>query len=259
MSNPAQPSFVWQFYSYDLEPHASLFAVRKACESLHVQMRQDNFHVVVVNQTPVPANGLSARIRVLNLDGTVKSDRSVSVTAGASAATDAAAIEFPADVSAVHFIKLELSDATGRLVSENFYWRGLPAKPDDLTALDTLPTATLDARITRHDAGGKCLLDVTLSNPTKVIAVMTHLQLRRQGTGERVLPVYYSDNYISLLPGESRTITVEAAAKDLHGDQPLIMLDGWNVTTRSQSFPGSAIAANTAAQADPKPAGNAAN
>ena len=259
MSNPAQPSFVWQFYSYDLEPHASLFAVRKACESLHVQMRQDNFHVVVVNQTPVPVNGLSARIRVLNLDGTVKSDRSVSVIAGASAATDAAAIEFPADVSAVHFIKLELRDATGRLVSENFYWRGLPAKPDDLTALDTLPTATLDARIARHDTGGKCLLDVTLSNPTKVIAVMAHLQLRRQATRDRVLPVYYSDNYVSLLPGESRTITVEAAAKDLQGDQPLIMLDGWNVTTRSQSFPGSAIATNTAAQTGPKPAGNAAN
>ena len=245
MSNPAQPSFVWQFYSYDLEPHASLFAVRKACESLHVQMRQDNFHVVVVNQTPVPAPALSVRIRVLNLDGTVKSDRTVPVSAGASAATDTGAIDFPVDVSAVHFIKLELRDASGGLVSDNFYWRGLPAKPDDLTALDTLPTASLGTRIARRDADGKCLLDVTLSNPTKVIAVMAHLQLRRQGTGERVLPVYYSDNYVSLLPGESRTVTVEAAVKDLQGDQPVVMLDGWNVTTPSRSFSGSAIATNS--------------
>jgi beta-mannosidase len=254
MSNPAQPSFVWQLYSYDLEPNASLFAVRKACEPLHVEMNQGNFHVVVVNQTPVPAAGLNVRIRVLDLDGSLRSDRTVAVDARASAATDAGAVEFPPDVSAVHFVRLDLSDASGRPVSDNFYWRGLPASPDDLTALDTLPNAPLDARIVRHDAGGKCLLDVTLSNPAKVIAVMAHVQLRRQGSNERVLPVYYSDNYVSLLPGESRTIAVEAAAQDLRGDTPLVVLDGWNVTTRSQSFPGSAMAGNTAAQVGRPPA-----
>lgn len=36
---------------------------------------------------------------------------------------------------------------------------------------------------------------------------MAHLQLRRKSSGERVLPVFYSDNYVSLAPGESRTVT----------------------------------------------------
>ena len=248
MSNPSQPSFVWQFYSYDLEPLASLFAVRKAAESLHVQMTQDNFHLVVVNQTPAIASGLSARVRVYNLDASLRSDVTRPLTAAPSAATDLGAIAFPPGLSAVHFVKLELRDDAGRLVSDNFYWRAAPTTPDDFTALDTLPAATLAAKVIRRDANGKCLLDVTLTNPTKTIALMAHLQLRRQKTGARVLPVYYSDNYISLLPGESRTITVEAAAKDLAGDTPLVTLDGWNVSAQSQTFDGgSAVAANTEA------------
>ena len=62
-----------------------------------------------------------------------------------------------------------------------------------------------------------------------------------------MLPVYYTDNYVSLLPGESRTLTVEAAAKDLRGDTPLIVLDGWNTTVRAQTFAGAALAPNTPA------------
>jgi beta-mannosidase len=77
---------------------------------------------------------------------------------------------------------------------------------------------------------------------------MAHLQLRNQRTNERVLPVFYTDNYVSLLPGESKTITIEAAAKDIGRDQPLVVLDGWNVTTKAQTFTSggrSSIAPNT--------------
>ena len=51
----------------------------------------------------------------------------------------------------------------------------------------------------------------------------------RKGSGERVLPVYYSDNYVSLVPNESRTITIEAATSDLKGEAALVVVDGWNV------------------------------
>jgi len=50
--------------------------------------------------------------------------------------------------------------------------------------------------------------------------------------------VFYSDNYVSLLPGERRTITIEAAAKDLGSDRPLVTLDGWNVSTAARDFGG---------------------
>ncbi|WP_394835248.1 hypothetical protein LVJ94_52995 [Pendulispora rubella] len=230
MSNPAQPSFVWQLYSHDLEPNASLFAVRKACESVHIQMNQNDFHVMVINDGTRAVPHLTAHVRVFNLDGTLKSESQTPVVARPSSATDAGAITWPAGLSPVHFVKVELRDAQGRVLSDNFYWRALPEHPDDFTALDTLPVAALTMNIARHDAQGKLLLDVTLSNPTNTVALMAHVQLRNGRTNQRILPVFYSDNYISLLPGETRTLTVEASANDLGGDAPRIALDGWNVT-----------------------------
>jgi hypothetical protein len=93
-------------------------------------------------------------------------------------------------------------------------------------------------------------VDVTLHNPTAQIALMAHLQLRRRQSGTRVLPVYYSDNYISLTPNESKTVTVEAAASDLHGENPLIVVDGWNVGVIADPSPDAAVALNSDAQVD---------
>jgi hypothetical protein len=80
---------------------------------------------------------------------------------------------------------------------------------------------------------------------------MTHLQLRQAGSGLRVLPVFYSDNYLSLLPGETRTITVQAASADLNGDLPLLAVDGWNVTVNPSASAGNVVGVvpDTAAQA----------
>ncbi len=103
-------------------------------------------------------------------------------------------------------------------------------------------------------------MDVILYNPKHVVALLAHIQLRRQSSNQRVLPTYYSDNYVSFLPGESRTISVEAAQRDLGDDQPLVVLDGWNVTTKRESFSDgsgkSSIGPNGDAQVDSVPTGD---
>ncbi len=236
MSNPAQPCLVWQIYDYSLEPFASYFAVQKACEPVHIMMTQDAAYAAgVVNNTARPLEGLKYRVQIFNLDGTRKYDATNPVPAvPASTAANLGAVPVPEGVSPVHFVKLQLLDAQNKIVSDNFYWRETVL--DDLKALDSLPDVQLDSAIRRHDAAGNVLLDVTLTNPGPVAAVMAHVQLRNQRTNARVLPVYYTENYISLLPGESKTITLEAAAKDLGTDQPLVVVDGWNVTSRAQTF-----------------------
>jgi beta-mannosidase len=250
MSNPAQPSTTWQIYSYDLEPFASFFGVKKACEPLHIQMNQTDAHVMVINHRPAAVSGLSYRVRVITPDGVVAFDRSTDAgPAGASAATDLGAVEFPLTLPALHFVKVELFDAAHHLVSDNFYWRN-SAVPNDLTEMDALPDVALDAAIERHDERGRLRLDVTLHNPTTHVAVMAHLQLRRQRSDARVLPVFYSDNYMSLLPGESRVVAIDASLFDLGGEKPLVTVDGWNVTTSARMFPkagGASVAPDTRA------------
>ena len=58
---------------------------------------------------------------------------------------------------------------------------------------------------------------------------MTHLKVLRGRSKERVLPVYYSDNYFSLLPGETKQVILEFNAKDLQGENPVLGIEGWNI------------------------------
>jgi beta-mannosidase len=290
MSNPSQPSFVWQIYSYDLEPVAALYGAKKACEPLHIQLNQNDWHVMVINTVAQPKENLQAVVHVYDMDGTPKSERTLAVSAKACAATDLGEPKWPEGLSPVHYVKLQLKNAGGKVISDNFYWRttatisGASAPPpasvfgagglgrggrgggrrggasgtfEDFSLLQTLPTAEVQVTLDRHDNAGKCLIAATISNPTKTPALQTHLQLRRQRSGERVLPVFYSDNFLSLLPGESRTVTIEAAALALDGQVPEVAIDGWNVTVSPRSFSehgGAAVAPNRDAFVGQKPA-----
>jgi hypothetical protein len=253
MSNPAQPSFVWQIYHYDLEPMSSYFAVMHASELQHIQFNEANGELEVINNLPTPIANATASVSIFNIDGSVAYQHETPVTAPAEAVTDLGLVEFPATLSTVHFLELELRDTKGNLLSSNFYWRALPDHPDDLTALNQLPMVTLDAKAERKDEGGMRLVTVTLHNSSANIALMAHLQLRRR-SGERVLPAYYDDNYVSLTPDETRTITVEAALSDFNGEDALVVLDGWNITVASGSFAGVSVAPNLEAQPDRWPA-----
>ena len=247
MSHPAQPSFVWQLYHYDLEPNSSLFAVKSAAEHIHVQWNEVTDDLEVINNAPTPVTG-KVHVTIYALDGTKLSTKDIPVTAAGSSVASLGTITFPDTPTPIHFVQLELVDANDKPLSKNFYWRAPAATRDDLTAMDTMPTVELDVSATRHELAGKSELTVTLKNPTNHIAVMSHLQLRDAKTNDRVLPVFYSDNYISLTPGETRTVTITFATTDLHGDQPLITLDGWNTGVAPTHAAGIAIKLNTDAQ-----------
>lgn len=230
MSNPAQPSFVWQLYTHDLEPNAALFAARKACEPVHIQVNQDNWRAMVINNTPVTVSGV-AKVSVYSLDGKVADSHTFPVSAKPSAATDLGEIGYPAGSTPVQFVVAELKDGRGKLVSENLYWRGAAEHPDDLALLDSLPTVTIEATATSRVKGSTRLFDVALVNSSASFALMVHVQLRHK-SGGRVLPVYYSDNYVSLPPGAKRTIRIEADSSDVGSDGCAVAVDGWNVTVK---------------------------
>jgi mannosylglycoprotein endo-beta-mannosidase len=260
MSHPAQPSFVWQLYHYDLEPNAALYAVKKAAETVHVQLNESNFWIEVVNNKPIALSGLSVKATVYNSDGTMSMGEQQQTfqtlpisTVPASSTVKAGQIAVSARVSPIYFVKLELTDAGGNLLSSNFYWQHVAQ--DQFDGLMALPRVALDAEATSRVDGANTLLTVTLHNNSPHVALLSHLQLHQKQSGKRVLPVFYSDNYISLVPGESSTVTIEAATKDLQGDAPLVELDGFNVDVNSVDGPV-AIAPNLNALPSHWPASN---
>jgi len=240
MSHPAQPSFVWQLYHYDLEPNASLYAVKSAGEIVHIQLNEETGEVQAIDNLPEAVKDATARVTLYNLDGSVASEKSLKVTAAAGAATSLGPIDLPASLSPVYFVRLELNDAAGKLLSRNFYWRSSTANPDDLTALGAMKPVLLQTRAAQKDANGRRTVTVELSNPAGNIALMTHLQLRRARSGERVLPAYFSDNYITLAPGETRAVTIDAATASFNGEDALVAFDGWNTHVAAGRFPSGA-------------------
>ena len=237
MSHPSQPSFVWQIYSYDLEPLSSLFAVRKACEPVHIMFNQATQHIHVINNLPSTFTG-KAKTTIYNLDGTIRHTQETQVSVAPVSPQDIDSILAQTEPGSVYFVKTTLFDSKGSSVSDNFYWHAAQPKtnePQNLQDLNNMGSANLQLEGTRKDSSGKVFMTVTAKNTSDKIALMAHLQLRRKKTGLRVLPVYYSDNYMSLVPGESKTITIEASAADLKGEDPYIALDGWNVVTTAKT------------------------
>jgi hypothetical protein len=249
MSHPAQPSFTWQLYHYDLEPNSSLFAVRSAGEIQHIQYNESNGTIQVVNNLPTPLKDAKAHVTLLNLDGTVASEDDLTVNAEEASAVTVGLLQLPQWLSNVHFVKLDLKSDTGKLLSTNFYWLQGPDNGDNLTDLDKLPEVALQPQIVRSDTETKSFITVTLHNDTKYVALMAHVQLRRKLSNKRVLPVYYDNNYISLIPGETRVIHIQADTKDLQREPALVMVDGWNVTVKPANGEGVSIAPNI--DADP--------
>ena len=131
-------------------------------------------------------------------------------------------------LSHVHFIKLKLTDKSGRPVSDNFYWRG--NKRTDFTAINQLPEVNLKTsyKITRE--GDKYFMNVQVLNPAEstAAAFAIRVQAVKAKTGEQILPAIMSDNYFSLMRGESRAIKIEFDEKDLGDDKIKLLVQPYN-------------------------------
>ena len=125
------------------------------------------------------------------------------------------------ELTPLHFIRLELTDGKGNLLSDNFYWRN-GVKDLDYTALNTLPEADLSCKLVKQIVEeGKLVLRI--KNNAATIAMANRLRLVNRATGKRVLPVIMSDNYITLMPGEEREVTVEVAGEVLKGGVDVLL------------------------------------
>lgn len=250
MLNNAWPSLHWHLYDYFLNPAGAYFGAKKANAPLHIQYSYDTRAIVLVNHTLTSEQGLRASIRVRNLDGSVAYEQRLQNLALPASGTRQVSI-LPAlqGLSRTYFIELELASGRDKSISRNVYWLSTQAdeldwahsnwyltpltRYADLTALQSLPTATSEVCATlQHEAGGE-LAVVTLKVPesSKAVALFQHLSIKRSAGGETVLPVVWSDNDVTLWPGQSLTLTAHLATPG--GEAPIVEVSGWNVATHS--------------------------
>jgi hypothetical protein len=246
MSHPCWPSFVWQTYDYYLEPTAAYFGAKKGSEPLHVQWNSLEGTVEVVNYSAGHRGDIKVKASILNLDGSVQWEQSAAVDSAEDSVLSPIKLVFPATgLTPLHFVRLVLTEGT-KTVSENTYMRSLKTYnvpgfsfgpfhiPDypafDFRAIRALPKVTLRKATTADRRGERWYLLTELENPSNTPALMVHLKVVRERSGDRILPVLYDDNYITLMPGEKRGIRTELAQADTRGERPRIEVDGFNVS-----------------------------
>ena len=114
------------------------------------------------------------------------------------------------------------------MVSNNFYLRGTEGA-EDFKAIRDMPKAKVEASTKVEQTGATWQLTTELTNTSSTPALMVKVKAVRETTGDRILPVLYSDNYVALMPGEKRTITTEVTDADTRGEKPRIVLEGFNL------------------------------
>jgi exo-1,4-beta-D-glucosaminidase len=246
--NNAWPSLIWHLYGNDLTLSAAYFGAKKGNEAVHIQYSYDDNSVVVVNHTFQPQNGMQAAIRVYNMDGSQQFAQDAPVDVAEDAATKAITIPALAGASPTYFVKLTLTKA-GQVVSSNFYWLSKRAevvdftKSDwyhaptsqfaDYTALGQLPSVSVQAAVSSEQKGVGGVTHVTLENTSSSVAFFVRLRLTAGKGGAEVTPVLWEDNYVSLMPGEKRSLSVTYGTANLHGAAPAVEIRGWNVAAQT--------------------------
>ena len=224
MSHPTWPSMVWSTYDYWFDPTASYFGCKKACEPLHVQFNPLTRQLEVVNVSAGKHPVLKVAAQWLDMWGKEISLQTFVIASVEDSTVEVAPLAFPEGHGDVCYLRLELAE-NDRTVSTNFYVQG--REEYNFRALNELPLATVATGGGIGDLGDSWRVNFEVGNIGEVPALMLHAVVR-DAAGERVLPAFWSDNYIHLMPGEKRTLFVEIKKADCKG-QPQVTLEGFNL------------------------------
>lgn len=240
MLNSAWPSMLWHLYDFYLNPNAAFYAVKKANSPVHVQFSYDDQSVVVVNSTYEPKDSLVVIAKIVDLRGNVLFQRQTPTSVAADSSKDIFNLSEPKLLN--YFVWLELKDASGASIDHNFYWISTQKevfnwadtdfkitpvlKEADLTALEKMSKTTITVKTDVASNNRSAL--VTLTNTGSRVAFFVHVDV--DANGRELLPIEWSDNDISLLPGETRQLEVHVPfekpkeALKIHGR-------GWNIAS----------------------------
>ena len=227
-NNTPIPQLGSHAWDYDLDQTASFFAQKNALEPLHAQYEYLSNRVSVVSDV-YGAHDLVIRAEVYDFNSHKVWEREAKAKTEGEGCWDVFTIPFSTSVSSLHlslphFIKLRLIE-NGKEIASTFYWRSASEYKGAATVtgpcvagfekLSDLPKTTLE--LTRTERGAR------VTNAGGRIAFMVNVQCFGKD-GKRIVPVHYSDNFFSLLPGESREVEINGA-----GEEARVAASAWNV------------------------------
>jgi exo-1,4-beta-D-glucosaminidase len=251
MLNNPWPSLIWHAFDYYLYPAGTYFGIKKSLEPLHIQYSYKSKEVIINNSLLENFSNLKVKADVYNSDGTLKYSKAATAEVGKDAIKRCFAIQGIEGLTNTYFVRLQLDDETGKVVSINWYW--LSKKDDqlnwdkskwfytpekdyaDFSSLQKMPLTTLKVNYTTTEQESKTIHKITVTNTGKAVAFFVHLRALKGKDGDDILPIIFEDNYFLLTPGESRTIDCSYEKKDAGNTVPYILTSAWNIDLQNST------------------------
>lgn len=233
--NDCWPSVLWQLYDWYLCQNASYYYAQKAMEPVHIQMNANNHLISVINTLHVNLDSLLILAKVVDFNMKTVAFRSEMVNVGADMYKELFSIPQVLHITPVYFVKLELKRKDGTLLSGNTYWLSSENKPN-FSSLSNLEPVALEMTASKEVKGKEYHITVKLSNRTGKLSFFNRLVITRGEEGEEVLPTFWDSNFITLFPGEDKTVRAVIAEEDLHGEIPFIRIES-NDKVEPRSLP----------------------
>ncbi|RNC63960.1 beta-mannosidase [Proteiniphilum sp. X52] len=222
--NATWPQVLWQIYDWFLNPNAGFYYAKKALEPLHIQMNEHNRMISVINTIHTPQTGLNADVKVYDFGMNIVWQKQQSLSIGEDCFQELYTVPQPPHITPVYFVRLLLTDKDGKIVSENIYWLSADGE-NDFRAIAQMPK--VDLNLTYHvlTKDDDVIIKAKVRNPTDRLAFMHRLMITKGSTGEEVWPTFWSDNFLTLFPGDEREVTAIVSRQDLDGTEPFLRLD----------------------------------
>ena len=208
-----------QMYDWSLDVNASLYGTRKGCEPLHAYYNPVTRKAGLLNTTLKDYTDLSIVARIYNLEGKLLWEKETRASSKANTVQELLDIPVPEGIQGAYFLRLALNADV-----PNIYW--LTTEPKDYTSLSQLPKSRPDIKTDIKKEGSNFVGTVRLSADSQ-ISFFNRIKVFDRETGKRILPVHYSDNYITLMPGDQQEISLEFPA-NLPEERIQIVVDSYN-------------------------------
>ena len=208
-----------QMYDWSLDVNASLYGTRKGCEPLHAYYNPVTRKAGLLNTTLKDYTDLSIVARIYNLEGKLLWEKETRASSKANTVQELLDIPVPEGIQGAYFLRLALNADV-----PNIYW--LTTEPKDYTSLSQLPKSRPDIKTEIKKEGSNFVGTVRLSADSQ-ISFFNRIKVFDRETGKRILPVHYSDNYITLMPGDQQEISLEFPA-NLPEERIQIVVDSYN-------------------------------
>ena len=243
MYNSAWPEMFWQLFDYYLMPNGAFYGAMKGNQPLNLVYNYKDKNIYVVNDYNKSVSNLNVSIKILDANSNLLFEKEEKINADENSSKKIFDLPEINSHTNLYFVNLELRDASNNFVSDNFYWLSkvddvldnrssewfyTPIKTfGDLKEINKLPEANISYSEKFTEKNGEQLIEVTLKNNYGKLAFFTELKIVNENTNESILPVFWSDNYVSLLPNTEKKITGRFKKSDKETKAKLIV-NGWN-------------------------------